>query len=172
MFSLKKVQVISGDSESESEQEDDGQGSYRLARDKPRRQIVPPSRFDDYEVTATFAPIVAEDVSAQEPQDYHEATNSNESDLWDGVMGEEMGSLDTNMTWNLVMRPKKKNVTGCKWVYKLKHDITETDEPRYKAILVTKGYTQKECIDYHDIFALVVKPMLHGNRSGYVESEA
>ena len=53
----------SGDLESESEQED-VQRSYRLARDRPGRQIVPPSRFDDFEVIAAFALIAAKDVIA------------------------------------------------------------------------------------------------------------
>src|SRR5690606_37700002 len=30
-------------------------------------------------------------------------------------------------------------------------------EPRYKSRLVAKGYSQKEGVDYHDIFAHVVK---------------
>lgn len=146
----------SKDLESESEQAE-VQGSYRLARDRPRRQIVPPSRFDDFEVIAAFALVAAEDVIAVEPSSYEEAMNSSESDLWDGSMGEEMDSLEKNETWILVKRPKNKKVIGCKWVYKKKPGLTETDDPRYKSRLVAKGYSQKEGVDYHDIFAPVVK---------------
>lgn len=91
----------SGDLESESEQEE-VQRSYRLARDRPRRQIVPPSRFNDFEVIAAFALVAAEDVVATEPSSYQEAMDSSESDLWNGSMEEEMDSLKKNELWNLV----------------------------------------------------------------------
>ena len=42
-------------------------------------------------------------------------------------------------------------------MYKKKLGLTETDDPRHKSRLVAKGYSQKECVDYHDIFAHVVK---------------
>jgi hypothetical protein len=50
--------------------------------------------------------------------------------------------LHKNHTWDLVLPPK-----GRKGV----------DAPRYKARLVAKGFSQKEGIDYHDVFAPVVK---------------
>jgi hypothetical protein len=47
-------------------------------------------------------------------------------------------------------------IIGCKWVYKLKKGVDDKVE-NYKARLVTKGYSQKEGIDVHEIFSLVVK---------------
>jgi hypothetical protein len=36
---------------------------------------------------------------------------------WDKTMDEEMVTLDTNATWELVALPKDKKAMGCKWVY-------------------------------------------------------
>ena len=41
---------------------------------------------------------------------------------WEKAMDEEMAALDANETWDLVPLPENKNVIGCKWVYKVKHN--------------------------------------------------
>jgi len=70
-------------------------------------------------------------------------------------MKEEMDALERNKTWDLVELPKDGKVVGCKWVYKLKKGVDDKVE-RYKSRMVEKGYSQKEGIDFHDIFSLVV----------------
>lgn len=59
-------------------------------------------------------------------------------------------------------RPKdrKRKVISCKWLYKVKSRMTEEEPMRHKAHLVARGFSQKEGIDYHDVFALVVKHVL------------
>jgi Reverse transcriptase (RNA-dependent DNA polymerase) len=71
-------------------------------------------------------------------------------------MKEELKALKKNKAWVIVQLPKGKKLVGCKWVYKIKYNSNGTIE-RYKARLVTKGYTQTYGIDYQEIFAPVVK---------------
>jgi hypothetical protein len=71
-------------------------------------------------------------------------------------MKNEMKALERNSTWDLVELPRDRKIVGCKWVYKLKKDVDDKVE-RYKARLVVKVYSQKEGIEFHDIFSPVVK---------------
>lgn len=52
-----------------------------------------------------------------------------------------------NGTRSLTTLPPRKQVVGCKWVYKLNFQVDGTLE-RHKARLVAKGYTQQEGVDY------------------------
>jgi hypothetical protein len=49
---------------------------------------------------------------------YFEETNKNE--FWNKAMDEELDQIEKNDTWELVPRPKDKNVINTKWVYKNK----------------------------------------------------
>jgi hypothetical protein len=69
-------------------------------------------------------------------------------------MQEEMKAFHKNQTWDLVKLPNEKNVMGCKWVFTIKHKA-DGSVKRYKAKLVTKGFTQTYGIDYEETFAPV-----------------
>nr|GEU88546.1 copia protein [Tanacetum cinerariifolium] len=58
--------------------------------------------------------------------------------------------------WVLVDLPKGKRVIGSKWVFTNKKDERGI-VIRNKARLVTQGHTQKECIDYEEVFAPVAR---------------
>jgi hypothetical protein len=75
---------------------------------------------------------------------------------WDNAMDEEMAVLDFNATWELVALPKDKKAIGCKWVYKVKHNV-DGSVNRYKARLIAKGYAQTNGIDYDETYSPVAK---------------
>ena len=66
-------------------------------------------------------------------------------------MAEEVQTLTSTHTWDLVDLPLNKSVVGCKWVYKIKTHIDGSID-RYKARLVAKGFTQEYGIDYEETF--------------------
>jgi hypothetical protein len=114
------------------------------------RVIVPPRRYDD------FVSSVSLSTKDDEPSCYQEAVKGSNSDKWKEAMKNEMKSLERNATWDMVKIPRDRKTVGCKWVYKLKKGVDDKVE-RYKARLVVKGYSQKEGIDFHEIFSPVVK---------------
>jgi hypothetical protein len=69
-------------------------------------------------------------------------------------MNEELDQIEKNDTWELVPRPKNKNVIDTKWVFKNK--LNEYGQvTRNKARLVCKGYAQIEGIDLEETFSPV-----------------
>jgi len=62
-------------------------------------------------------------------------------------MDEELNQIEKNQTWELVPRPKNKNVIDTKWVFRNK--LNEDGKViRKKPRLVCKGYAQVEGIDF------------------------
>jgi hypothetical protein len=81
---------------------------------------------------------------------------ANKDEFWNKAMDEEFDQIEKNDTWELVSRPKKKNVIGTKWVFrnKLNEDGHVT---RNKSRLVCNRYTQVEGIDFEETFAPVAR---------------
>jgi hypothetical protein len=90
-------------------------------------------------------------LSSIEPSNFEEA---NKDELWIKSMDEELDQIEKNDTWELVPRPRYKNVIDTKWVFinKLNEDGHVT---RNKARLVCKGYTQVEGIEFEETFSPV-----------------
>ena len=85
---------------------------------------------------------------------FEEAMRSAHSWKWLEAMKDEIKSMKTNGVWDLETIPKGAKTVHCKWVYKIKHDSKGYIE-KFKAQLVAKGFTQRECIDYNKTFSPV-----------------
>ena len=92
-------------------------------------------------------------ISQVEPKSADEAW---EDDNWIQAMKEELDQIVKNETWELVPRAKDKNVKGTKWVFKNKMN-EQGEVVRNKERMVSKGYSQKEGVDYEETFSLVAK---------------
>ena len=88
-----------------------------------------------------------------EPINYEHTKDHRE---WRNAMNEEYESIMKNETWELTELLENKVPIGCKWLYKTKFNA-DGNIDKYKAILVAKGYSQKEGIDYEDTFAPIAK---------------
>ena len=56
----------------------------------------------------------------EEPANYWEAIKSVNSDSWQDAMRDELQNMRDFHVWDIVPRPKDRNVMSCKWVYKIK----------------------------------------------------
>ena len=80
-----------------------------------------------------------------DPTSFEEAMRSNHSSKWLEAIEDEMKSINANKVWDMEIIPKGAKIVGCKWVNKTKLDSQGNIE-RFKARLVTKGFTQREGI--------------------------
>jgi len=133
-----------------------------IATRRTKREIRKPARYADVTCvvdtnSVSYALAVGENLYYDEPKSYKNAIQSKEASEWLIAMNEEMQSLKKNQTWELVPLPKGVKPVGCKWVFKKKEGILDVEPSRFKARLVAKGFSQKEGIDYHEVFSPVVK---------------
>ena len=75
---------------------------------------------------------------------------------WRDSMKEEYYSIMKNETWELTKLHESKVPIGPKWLLKSKFNANGSID-KYKSRLVTKGYSQKERIDYEGIFAPIAE---------------
>jgi hypothetical protein len=83
------------------------------------------------------------------PQTIAQATSGPDKEKWLQAVREELSSLIKNRTWDLVRRPKNRQLVTCKWIFKIKSC------GRYKARMVARGFSQEYGIDYLETYAPV-----------------
>lgn len=86
-----------------------------------------------------------------EPCTFEEAVKHQ---VWKDVMNEEYELIKKNDVWDVVPRRKETSMVTSKWLYKIKHGAEGSDE-NFKAKFVARGFSQKEGVDYDEIFALI-----------------
>ena len=59
---------------------------------------------------------------------------------WADAMTEEYQSIIKNDVWEIVPRPKSKDVVSSKWLFKIKH-VVDGSILKYKAIFVAHGFS-------------------------------
>jgi transposase InsO family protein len=154
----KEIQEEESQSEEENEEEasprqESKAPSRRVQRDHPESQIignksvgVETRRRLTYESEQAMLSLI-------EPKTFAEASKDED---WIKAMNEELDQIEKNQTWELVPRPKDKNVVGTKWIFKNK--VNEDGQIiRNKARLVCKGYAQVEGIDFEETFSPVAR---------------
>ena len=85
------------------------------------------------------------------PKTYNQAIKSKNCDKWKAAMDKEIKSLEDNNTYNLVSRPKDKNIIDGRWVFTIK--LSPNNEETYKCRYVAKGFSQVENVDYYETFS-------------------
>jgi transposase InsO family protein len=110
------------------------------------RQVKKPKPFSSYMALMC-------DLLEKEPTFFEEAIQKKK---WADAMTEEYQSIIKNDVWEIVPRPKSKDVVSSKWLFKIKHVVDESIE-KYKARFVAHGSSQKEGIDYEETFVLVAR---------------
>jgi hypothetical protein len=88
-----------------------------------------------------------------EPSTFEEASKHQ---VWKDAMIEEYDSILNNDVWEVVPRPCGKSMVTSKWIYKIKN-TTNGNVEKFKARFVARGFSQKEGIDYDEIFSPVAK---------------
>jgi hypothetical protein len=129
--------------------------SKRVRKNHPSDQIIgnKDARVETRRKIYSLEQIYLALLSTIEPKYFEE---DNKDEFWNKAMDEELDQIEKNDTWELVPRPKNKNVIDTKWVFrnKLNEDGQVT---RNKSRLVCKGYAKIEGIDFEETFSPVSK---------------
>ncbi|GJZ03307.1 integrase, catalytic region, zinc finger, CCHC-type containing protein [Tanacetum coccineum] len=100
-------------------------------------------------------------ISTIEPKNIKEAMADHS---WIKSMQDKLNQFERLQVWELILRPKGKNVIALKWLWKNKCDA-ENIMVRNKTLRMAKGYKQEEGIDFEESFAHVARAEfinLHG----------
>lgn len=98
--------------------------------------------------------------TTSDPKSWKEAMSSQEVKYWRETAEEELRSLKSTGTVEIIQRsrlPKGRLPMKCKWVFKKKF-LADGSLEKYRARCTVKGFTQRRGIDYHETFAPTPRP--------------
>jgi hypothetical protein len=114
--------------EEEREEGSSGMGAFE-------KELERDSGFDE-ELTIYVMLAGMSEAEGLEPSTIQDAKTRSDWAQWQDAVNTELKSLDEARTWDIVQRPKNKNIVSSKWVFKIKKNAAgEID--KYKARLVT-----------------------------------
>lgn len=90
------------------------------------------------------------------PNSYQDIQGREDQDQWYKSVEREFDSIIKNKTWEPVAKPVDKEILDTKWVFKYK-DMEKTDEFKYKARLVVRGFAQTQDFGYGELYSPVAK---------------
>ena len=108
------------------------------------------------EISGLAMSVKMEKLSSLLPNSLAEVKHSIDWPRWKEAMEEEKVALEAHGTWKVVTLPKGANVVGCRWTYAIKRDA-DGNIIRFKARLVTQGFSQTPGVDFFDTYAPVAK---------------
>ncbi|KAK8988278.1 hypothetical protein V6N11_065873 [Hibiscus sabdariffa] len=112
------------------------------------------SKLNDYD--ALSDPIAQTILLDEDPKTYEKTIRSIDSSFWISAINDELESIKSNHTWELVNLPRGFRTISNKWVFRKKLRPDGSIQ-KYKARLVVKRFTQKFGIDFFDTYSLVTK---------------
>jgi hypothetical protein len=89
------------------------------------------------------------------PSSWQEAVQGPHSAEWLESMAREFSGLLATGTFEEAPREEARNIIKSKWVYRVKR--TPEGLPHFKSLLVAKGFSQREGVDFHDTWAPTAK---------------
>jgi Reverse transcriptase (RNA-dependent DNA polymerase) len=115
-----------------------------------------PALLEDFDGLEHALAAEVADAEAMELRTLTEAKCRPDWPLWEKAIKEELATLKAAGTWRLEEALPGANIIGSKWVFKAKKDVAG-NIARYKARLVTQGFSQISGIDYNDTYAPVAR---------------
>ncbi|GJY22434.1 retrotransposon protein, putative, ty1-copia subclass [Tanacetum coccineum] len=123
-------------------------------QDQTEEEVEPRSKRARNE--KSFGPDFVSFMVENKPTSYREAVTSSEGQQRREAIKSEIDFILQNHTWELVDLPPGCKPLGYKWIFKKKMKADGTID-KYKAMLVIKGYRQREGLDYFDTYSPVTR---------------
>ncbi|SOV08049.1 uncharacterized protein UDID_17269 [Ustilago sp. UG-2017a] len=147
--------------EREGKENDGGEGRVctgATREERPARNMHNPETWVKKSYFGLMAAKVKEGKDSLNPT-VHKALARKDRRFWEEAMCKELNGLEVMGTWEMTDLPRGMNTVDTQWVLKIKTDANLVPT-KYKARLVVRGFTQREGLDYTEIFAPAIRGVL------------